>query len=56
MFSIARSYFNPVPYCENPIAESGIFYNAECVNLFDQNGYHLTTIEQEYAETNGHGI
>ena len=56
MFSITRSYFNPVPYWENPIAESGVFYNAESVNLFDQNGYHLTTIEQEYAETNGHGI
>jgi len=55
-FSVAHSYFNPKQYWSNPIQESGIFNDAKCVDLFDQNGYHLTTIEQEYAETNGHGI
>ena len=48
--------FDPVSHWSNPIQDLSIFSTEHCVNLFDQNGYHLTPVEQLYAEQNGYPL
>ena len=48
--------FDPISHWNNPIQDLSIFSTEYCVNLFDQNGYHLTPIEQLYAEQNGYPL
>ena len=48
--------FNPDPYWRTPIPANEINWDLvesnKCVALFDQNGYDLSPIEQEYARYN----
>jgi hypothetical protein len=44
--------FNPNPYWHEPISQDFI-PTVEQTELFDQNGYDLTPLEQLYAESNG---
>ena len=46
--------FNPNPYWSLKLQDVDILNDKHCTNLFDQNGYHLTTIEQHYADINGY--
>jgi hypothetical protein len=51
-----NSNFDSTAYWSNTISNESIFVSEHCVSLFDQNGYHLTPIEQEYADVNGYPI
>lgn len=42
-------------YFINPIEDVEILFDPYCVDLFDQNGYHLTRVEQAYLEPNNLG-
>lgn len=53
---LLQSYLDPNPYWTTPIGYSEIFSSEHSVSLFDQNGYHLTPIEQQYAEVNGYPL
>ena len=44
--------FDPKPYWENPIAKMVFIPTYEDLELFDQNGYDLTVLEQHYAYAN----
>ena len=48
--------FDSTAYWNNPIQDVNIFSTEHCVSLFDQNGYHLTPVEQLYAEQNGYPL
>lgn len=43
-------------YWCNPIKDIAVLNDYEGLNLFDQNGYHLTKIEQAYGEVNGYPL
>ena len=51
---IDNTTFNPNPYWSLKLQDVDILNDKHCTNLFDQNGYHLTTIEQHYADINGY--
>ena len=51
---LSKSKFDTNAYWSNAISDESIFTSEHCVNLFDQNGYHLTPIEQQYADVNGY--
>ena len=51
---LSKSKFDTNAYWSNAISDESIFTSEQCVNLFDQNGYHLTPIEQQYADVNGY--
>lgn len=53
MFEIARTQnkLNPNPYWCQPISEDFILH-PNCMLYFDQDGYDLTPLEQEYAKAN----
>lgn len=51
---IADSIFNSDPYFKNPTKEVDTLKNLNSVNLFDQNGYHLTEAEQAFLPYNGY--
>ena len=53
---LASDTFDPISHWINPIQNCDIFSTEHSVSLFDQNGYHLTPIEQLYAEQNGYPI
>ncbi len=53
---LTPSTFDPQPYWTNTIQNTDILTSEHCVSLFDQNGYHLTPIEQQYAEVNSYPI
>ena len=45
---------NKKAHFTNITLESGVLVDKDCVNLFDQNGYHLTKAEQAFLSTNGY--
>lgn len=45
--------FDPTPYWTKPIKDAYFFPRPFHVDLFDQNGYDLTLLEQVYASFNG---
>ena len=49
--ALIQNKFNPNPYWSNPISQE-IIPSIEQTELFDQNGYDLTPLEQLYAEAN----
>ena len=53
---ISFDTFDPISHWSSSIPSTSIFSLNHCVNLFDQNGYHLTPIEQLYAEENGYPL
>jgi hypothetical protein len=53
---LALENFDLISHWSNPIQDLDIFSTEDCVRLFDQNGYHLTPIEQLYAEQNGYPL
>jgi len=48
------SSFDSTAFWHNALLDTSILTDVNCTNLFDQNGYHLTAVEQCYAEVNGH--
>jgi hypothetical protein len=50
--ALTQNKFNSDPYWSNPISQEIIPSIAQ-TELFDQNGYDLTPLEQLYAEANG---
>jgi len=50
--ALIQNKFNSNPYWSNPISQE-IMPSIEQTELFDQNGYDLTPLEQLYAEANG---
>jgi hypothetical protein len=53
MLQPGENQFNSNGHWCNPIAKLTFMPTHEDVNLFDQNGYDLTHIEQHYASSNG---
>lgn len=53
---LSSNTFDPIAYWVNPIDSTDIFFSESCVSLFDQNGYHLTPIEQQFAEVNDYPL
>ena len=53
---ITSNTFDPITHWCNSINPTDIINSDYCVHLFDQNGYHLTPIEQLYAEVNGYPL
>ena len=51
---IAKTLLNPEPYFTNPTEDVKVLKNKNCVDLFDQNGYHLTQAEQSFLTANGY--
>jgi hypothetical protein len=50
--ALTQNKFNSNPYWSNPISQE-IIPLIEQTELFDQNGYDLTSLERLYAEANG---
>lgn len=53
---LIKQVFDPNPYWTTPIENEELLLDKRTTSLFDQNGYHLTQIEQEYAKFNGYGL
>jgi hypothetical protein len=51
---IENTFFDPVATWDNELIVTDILNDVTCTNLFDQNGYHLTAVEQCYADVNGY--
>ena len=51
---VESTSFNPNPFWNIQLEDVSILNDKQCTNLFDQNGYHLTSIEQCYADVNGY--
>ena len=51
---IANSKFNRQGYYTEPTLDVDILRDPKCVDLFDQNGYHLTKAEQAFLVPNGY--
>lgn len=51
---IENTKFDNITSWDIEIQNPTILSDQTCTNLFDQNGYHLTTIEQCYADVNGY--
>ena len=49
---ITNYKFDPNGYWENPISKMLYIPTADDLELFDQNGYDLTVLEQHFAESN----
>jgi hypothetical protein len=52
--NIENTTFNPDPYWNVKLEDAAILNDKRCTDLFDQNGYHLTAVEQRYADINGY--
>ena len=50
--ALTQNKFNSDPFWSNPISQE-IIPSIEQTELFDQNGYDLTSLERLYAEANG---
>lgn len=50
---LTDSKFSKESHWSVPIEDTSILLDKTCTSLFDQNGYHLTKIEQAYSEVNG---
>lgn len=53
---ISSETFDPISHWSNIVFDHDVFFSTHCVDLFDQNGYHLTPIEQLYAAENGYPL
>lgn len=51
---IENTTFNPNPFWSIELKDVDILNDKRCTDLFDQNGYHLTRVEQQYADINGY--
>lgn len=51
---IENTTFNPNPFWSIELKDVDILNDKHCTDLFDQNGYHLTRVEQQYADINGY--
>lgn len=51
---VENTTFDSIPSWDIELQDTTILNDVLCTNLFDQNGYHLTAIEQCYAEVNGY--
>ena len=51
---IAQTALDKQAYFTNPIEDVSILRDRNSVDLFDQNGYHLTKAEQAYLSYNGY--
>ena len=51
---IAQNKLDKEPWFSNPVENTDILKDTNCVDLFDQNGYHLTRAEQAYLPYNGY--
>jgi len=54
--SLSHNEFDPNGFWINATDDIDVLLSGQCVNLFDQNGYHLTTAEQSYANCNGYPL
>lgn len=52
MLKLCKSQFNPNGYWHSPVAKLTFLPTHEDIDLFDQNGYDLTQLEQHYASSN----
>jgi hypothetical protein len=52
MLKLCENQFDPNGYWHKPIAKLTFIPTTEDIDLFDQNGYDLTHIEQHYASSN----
>ena len=50
---IANTVFSKQAYYTEPTLEVDVLRDPNCVDLFDQNGYHLTKAEQAFLSKNG---
>lgn len=53
---LTENQLDPSPFWTNKTTKEDILLDPLCVDLFDQNGYHLTKVEQAFAETNGYPL
>jgi len=53
---ILKSSFDKKGFWKKELAETSILSDTNCTNLFDQNGYHLTAIEQAYADISNYDL
>ena len=53
---VTNNKFNPTPYYDQSIKSMFATPPRESVELFDQNGYDLTRLEQMYAVANGYDL
>lgn len=55
---ISDNRFDGIEFWTNRLLDIDqyILSSSKCVDLFDQNGYHLTAVEQAYAQTNGYPV
>ena len=51
---IANTVFSKQAYYTEPTLEADVLRDPNCVDLFDQNGYHLTKAEQAFLVANGY--
>jgi len=52
ILTLTDNQFDADPYWHNPVLDEAPLLHVDCVDLFDQNGYHLTKAEQAYAQAN----
>jgi hypothetical protein len=52
VLKLTDNQFDPDPYWHKPLSDESLLMHVDCVDLFDQNGYHLTKAEQLYAAAN----
>ena len=50
------NHFDENMYWPNELKDVAVLDDADGLDLFDQNGYHLTKIEQAYGEVNGYPL
>jgi hypothetical protein len=53
---LTENTLDEVSHWSNPIEDVSILLDPTCTDLFDQNGYHLTKVEQAFAEVNGYPL
>jgi len=51
---LSKNKFNKVATYDKKTYDINVLLDTESVNLFDQNGYHLTRVEQSFLEPNGY--
>jgi len=53
---LTKNQFDPNAYWSEPTSNVELLRSPSCVDLFDQNGYHLTKAEQAFAENNNYPL
>ena len=51
---ISNNKLNSEAYFFDAIEQPNVLKDPNCVDLFDQNGYHLTKAEQAFLDRNGY--